>query len=174
MNTAQWTVLWPYSNPCITQAYYYPTRNTISNPSTKQEDSFRNRAQAKPTICSKRPSTPNPRIPHQQVSSASDCIRHHTAIATLKRNANTHRTRYVEVQIQYFGDTITTCYTIHSITIRHHISHTIEITLPNTDIHIKTNNAQIYNTLTQFLYTSYRYNPWNNSQLVAGSWRWSY
>ena len=48
------------------------------------------------------------------------------AEATLKRNANTHRTRYVEVQIQYFGDTITTCYTIHSITIRHHVSHTIE------------------------------------------------
>ena len=82
-------------------------------------------------------------------------------------------TRYVEVQIQYFGDTITTGYTIHSITVRHHVSHTIEITLSNTAIHIRTNNALINNTLTQFLYTPYRYNPWNNNQLVAGSWRWS-
>ena len=49
MNTAQWTVLWTYSNPWITQAYYYPTSNTISNPSTKQDDSFWSRAQAKPT-----------------------------------------------------------------------------------------------------------------------------
>jgi len=63
------------------------------------------------------------------------------------------------LQIQYFGDTITICYTIHSITIRHHVSHTIEITLSNTARHIKTNNALINNTLTQFLYTSYRYNP---------------
>jgi len=78
---------------------------------------------------------------------------------------------YVEVQIQYFGDTITTCYTIHSITIRHH---TIEITLSYTTIHIKTSNALINNTLTHFLYTSYRYHLWNNNQLVADSWRWSY
>jgi len=57
--------------------------------------------------------------------------------------ANTHQTRYVEVQIQYFGDTITTYYTIHSITIRHHFSHTIDITLSYTTKHIKTSNTLI-------------------------------
>ena len=65
----------------------------------------------------------------------------------------------VEVQVQYFGDTITTCYTIHSITIRHHFSRTIDITLSYTTKLIKTSNALINNTLTQFLYTFYRYHP---------------
>jgi len=42
----------------------------------------------------------------------------HTTTATLQRNTNTHRTRYVEVQIQYLGDIITKCYT--QKTLNHH------------------------------------------------------
>jgi len=115
---------------------------------------------------SKLPLTPNPRIPQQQVSSASDCIK------TPHRHSHTETERqHTPNQLCGSADTI---FWRHSITIRHHVSHTIEIALSNTAIHIKTNNALINNTLKQFLYTSYRYNPWNNNQLVAGSWRWSY
>ena len=46
--------------------------------------------------------------------------------ATKQTNTNTHQTRYVEVQIQYSGHIITTCYTKHSITIRHHGSHSLK------------------------------------------------
>ena len=84
---------------------------------------------------------------------------YHTTIATLQRNTNTHRTRYVEVQIQYSGDISTTCYTKHSITIRHHGSQYLRNTHSNTATRIKTNNALINSALTQYLYTSYRYNP---------------
>jgi len=51
---------------------------------------------------------------------------YHTTTAKLQRNTNTHRTRYVEVQTLYSGHTITTCYTKHSITIRHHGSHSLK------------------------------------------------
>jgi len=51
--------------------------------------------------------------------------------------------RYVEVQIQYSGDIITTYYTKHSITIRHHGSQYLRNTLFKTATRIKTNNALI-------------------------------
>ena len=94
MNMAKWTVLWPYSNPWITQAYYYLTNNTISNPSTKIEDSFQSRAQEKPTPCSKRSLTPASLMSRSVVLQMA--YGYHTTIATLQRNTNTHRTRYVK------------------------------------------------------------------------------
>ena len=103
--------------------------------------------------------TPNLRIPHEQVSSASDCIRtphHHSHTATEHQHTSN---QVCDVQIQYSGDIITTCYTKHSITIRHHGSQYLRNTLSNTAIHIKTNKAIINGALTQYLYTSYRYNP---------------
>ena len=103
---SQCTALWPYSNPWITQAYYYPTNNIISNPSTKQEDSIRNRAQAKQTLCSKRPLTPNPRIPHQQVSSASDCIK------------TPHRHSHTETERQHTPNQV--CGSADTIFLRHY------------------------------------------------------
>ena len=47
------------------------------------------------------------------------------------------------MQIQYSGDIITTCYTKHSITIRHHGSQYLRNTLSKTATRIKTNNALI-------------------------------
>jgi len=174
MNTAKWTVLWPYSNPWITQAFNYPTNNTISNPSTKQEDSFRSRAQVKPTPCSKRSLTPNPRIPHEQVSSASDCIKtpHHHSHTETER-------QHTPNQVCGSADTILWRHyhnMLHN-TLNHHKTPCqpyYRNTLSNTAVHIKTNHALINNALTQYLYTSYRYNPWNNHELVASSWGWTY
>ena len=143
-----------------TQAYYYPMNNTISNPSTKKENSFRNRAQEKPTPCSKRSLTPTFHMSRSVV--LQPAYRYHTTIATLQHN-NTLRTRYVEVQIQYSEDIITSCYSKHSITIRCHGSQYLQKTLSKTATHIKTNNALINSALTQYLYTSYRYNSWSNS-----------
>ena len=154
MNTAQWTVLWPYSNPWITQAYYYPTSNTISNPSTKQEDSFQSRAQTKSTPCSKWPLTPNPLIPHEQVSSASDCIK------TPHCHSHTETERqHTPNQVRGSADTILWRH-YHNMphnTLYHHKTPCQPYywnTLSNTAIHIKTNNSLTNNTLTQYLYTS--------------------
>ena len=59
---------------------------------------------------------------------------------------HTWYTRYVEVQIQYSGEIITTCYTKHSkhsIAIRHHGSQYLRNTLSKTATHIKANYALI-------------------------------
>ena len=85
----------------------------------------------------------------KQVSSASDCIRiphHHSHTATEHQHTSN---QVCEVQIQYLGDIITTCYTKHSITIRHHGSQYLRNTLSKTATPIKTNNALINSALTQ-------------------------
>jgi len=163
MNTAKWTVLWHYSNPWITQTYSYLMNNIISNPSTKKEDSFRSKAQEQPPPVPNGHKPPTPAFHMSRSVVLQTAHRYHTTIATLPQNTNTHRTRYVEVKIQYSGHIITTRYTKHSITIRHHGSQYLWNTLSNTATRINANNALINSALTQSFYTSYRYNPWSNS-----------
>ena len=120
--------------------------------------------------CSKRSLAPNPHIPHEQVSSASACIwipHHHSHTGIRIPHHHSHTAMEHQHTSNQVCGSAGTIFRRHYhnmlhrtlITIRHHGSQYLPNTLSNTATHIKTNNALINSTLTQYLYISYRYNP---------------